>query len=40
MGVGGGGESLNRILISFPGVSFSMLIDQNVLMEASGLFSD
>ena len=32
------GKSLNRIFINFLGVSFNMLIHQNVCIEGSGLF--
>ena len=32
-------KGLNRIFISFPSVSFNMLICQNVLIEGSGLCS-
>ena len=32
-------NGLNRIFISFPGVSFNMLIHQNMHIEGSGLFS-
>ena len=32
------GECLNRIFISFSGVSFNILIHQNVCVEGSGLF--
>ena len=33
------GEVLNRIFISFPGVSFNMLIHQNVCIDGLGFFS-
>lgn len=32
------GEGLNRIFISFPGVSLNMLVRQNVRIEESELF--
>lgn len=35
----GAGGSLNRVCISSPGVSFNMLIHQNVCLEGWGLFS-